>query len=84
VQLPYRRLGETPLGSGGALLSVVVELAHRRFKTGHRVVALASAELEKGGVSRWAKRRALRQLERAGLVSVSQKGKQSPQVTILW
>ena len=50
---------------------IVILLLHRkRLVTGSRVVSLSNAELERFGVTRQAKYRALTRLERAGLLTI--------------
>jgi hypothetical protein len=84
VQLPYKL---TLVAAGklkGTTLAVLIELAHQRFKARENPVALTNAALRSVGVTHWAKRRALRKLETAGLVTVLWRGKRAPLVTLLW
>ena len=85
VMLPY---AQTMRAAGkvksSAALAVVVELAYQLFKTHKPEVALSNSMLRSVGVSHWAKIRALRQLEAAGMVSVDWKARKTPLVTVLW
>ena len=85
VMLPY----EQTLAAAGpmkcAVLAVLIELAHQMFKTKKSEVMLSNAVLRSVGISHWAKLRALRQLEAAGMIKVTWFGeRRSPRVTILW
>jgi hypothetical protein len=85
VLLPYERT----LAAAGRLrdapMAVLVELAHRAFKTHKNPVLLSNAALAVAGVSHDAKVRSLRRLEAAGLVVVDWRGgKKTPLVTLLW
>jgi hypothetical protein len=84
VQLPYEETLQAAGELQNAQLAVLVELAHLRFKTHENPVPLANTALRAAGLSRLSKLRALRQLEKVGLVKVSQRGQKSPLVTILW
>ncbi len=85
VKLPYERTLAAAGRLGNAPMAVLVELAHQAFRTHKSRVPLANAALQKVGVSRLAKLRALRQLESAGLVAVDRRGRgRSPLVTLLW
>ena len=55
---------------------VWVWLVHQARKTGKRTVAVPNRVLAKYGVSREVKRRALRQLEAAGLITVERRPKE--------
>jgi hypothetical protein len=84
VQLPYEPTLQAAGELQNAQLAVLVELAHLRFKTHQNPVPLSNKALRAAGLSRLSKLRALRQLEKVGLVKVSQRGQKSPLVTILW
>ena len=85
VQLPYERTLAAAGQLGDAPLAVLVELAHRAFKTHQNTVPLANAALKAVGVSRDAKVRALRGLEAVGMVTVTWRGRgRSPLVTLPW
>ena len=85
VMLPY----EQTLAAAGRLenpiLAVLVELTYRRFKTHKNPVPLTNEALAAVGVSRWAKNRALKRLEAAGLVKVTwRRRRTNPLVKILY
>ena len=83
--LPYERTLAAAGRLGDAPLAVLVELTHRAFKTRQDTVLLANAGLQSVGVSRYAKLRALRRLEAAGMITVTSRGSgKSPLVTLLW
>jgi hypothetical protein len=82
IMLPY----EHTLAAAGRLqnaqLAVLVEIANQVFKTRQNPTPLPNAALRAAGLSRKAKLRALRQLEKVGLVKVSWRGRKSPLVSI--
>jgi Bacterial regulatory proteins, gntR family len=58
-------------------------LRHQSRKTGNRTVAVPNGVLAKYGVPRETKRRALRELEAAGLITIEQRPRKTPLVTLL-
>jgi hypothetical protein len=74
--LQARRLGVTALLVGLALWHIK---GLRRSDT----FILSNLMLQEGDIQPDAKRRALRALERAGLVKIERRGKRSPQVTLV-
>jgi hypothetical protein len=64
-----------------AALGAVLWYLYRR--NGSKPFRLTNASLERFVITRQAKYRALKALEAAGLISVSYRGKRSPEVTIL-
>lgn len=85
VKLPYTQTLAAAGHLGDACLAVFVELAHLAFKKHRSEVLLANSALRAAGISHWAKLRALRQLEVAGMIEVSWRGKgRSPLVKLLW
>jgi hypothetical protein len=62
---------------------VWIELLRASWKTRSSTFPLANTRLAKLGVSREVKRRALRDLERAGLVSVARPTRKTPIVTLV-
>lgn len=85
VKLPYGSAMAIAGQTRNALLAVLVELAHRRFKLHQNTVPLGNAALRAAGISHDAKLRALRQLEADGMVAVDWRGgKRTPHVTLLW
>jgi hypothetical protein len=56
---------------------------YRVWADGQPTVPLPNQTLASLGVTRWVKQRALRNLERAGLVRVAYRGRKSPLVTLL-
>jgi hypothetical protein len=62
---------------------VAYYMLYQHWKTGGKPVPLSTVALKPLGVSRWAKWRALKELERLGLVSVRTHRRRVPQVTVL-
>jgi hypothetical protein len=58
-------------------------LVHQTRKTGGRTVAVTNGVLAKYGVSREIKRRALRELEAGGLITIERRSRKTPLVTLL-
>ena len=69
----------------GAAWVILLELDRLMFKSfGGNPVRLTNQNLTIVGVSRDAKRKALRQLKDAGVITVVQQGREAPLVTHLW
>jgi hypothetical protein len=68
----------------GTALMLALQLAHMAGCARSRTVRVRFANPDFRGRSRWAWRRALRALERAGLVAVRQVGYRVPVVTLLY
>jgi hypothetical protein len=83
VQLPY-----APAAAGrlkNPQLAVLIEIGYLAFKTHGKPVPLANKALRFAGVDHEAKTRALRQLEKAGWVEVTWRGRgKSPLVSLRW
>lgn len=84
VMLPYERTLAAAAKLKNATLAVLVELAHRRFKTHKNPVLLSNEALAAVGVSRWSKNWALKRLEAVKLVKVIWRRTRSPLVKILY
>jgi hypothetical protein len=78
VRLPYKQTLVAAGHLGDACLAVLVEIDHLRFKTHKNPVPLPNMALRTVGITRWAKARALHELERVGLIKVAWRGKKSP------
>jgi hypothetical protein len=72
---------------GSARYAVTFKVAHRllreHFRSGGQPVQLANAALTRNGVSRHQKWRALRELERLGLVQIESRARKSPIVVVI-
>jgi hypothetical protein len=62
---------------------VLVELLRRSWKTHSLTFPLSNESLQKKGVSREVKRRVLRDLEKAGLITVERHHGRAPRVTLV-
>ena len=62
---------------------VYIELLHRSWKAKSTTFLFPNSALSKLGVTRETKRRALSDLERAGLITVERPPKKTPRVTLL-
>jgi hypothetical protein len=63
---------------------VWIWLLHLYWENHSRTFRLPNERLQKYGVSRFAKARALRELEAAGLIQVEREDRKSPTVTLLY
>lgn len=70
------------IGASAAAWMVLVHLAQRNWQPGSPI-PLANAALSKRGISRYAKYRALEELERRGAIRAKRLPRRSPEVTIL-
>ena len=86
IQLPYERALAAAGRLGNVPMAVLVEIAYLAFKAHGKPVPLANRALRTAGVGHHeVKVRALRRLERAGLVTVVWRGKgKSPLVGLRW
>src|SRR5262245_8016872 len=69
-------------GAGAITYLVAVLLCHLHWKGRGEPIKLANGMMALDGVSRESKRRALRDLERRGLISVEWRSRKSPVVTV--
>jgi hypothetical protein len=85
IKLPYERALAAAGRLGNAPMAVLIEIGYLAFKAHGKLVPLANKALRAAGVTRWAKLRALRQLEAAGFVTVVWRaGGKSPLVSLRW
>lgn len=70
-------------GAPGATWHLAVYLIYHHWKSGGKPIKLANGQIGEDGISRWAKLRALRELECRGLVAVEWHSSRSPIVTCL-
>jgi hypothetical protein len=68
--------------SGGKTWAVLCHLMHESWKQGGGAVKVPNGFLAMVGISRGAKARALRKLERLGIITVERTGRKSPIVTV--
>ena len=92
IPVPTRRLLSWSVALALASLAVLVfptavlvliELLRLQWKTRRMSFPVPNARLKKLGVSREVKRRVLRDLQRAGLITVDQRTRKSPIVTLV-
>jgi hypothetical protein len=82
VMVPWwwvERLGEARYT---ATFLVAHHLLYRHWKTGGQPVPVSNVALKPLGVSRWAKWRALQELERLGLVDIQTRRRRVPLITV--
>ena len=84
--LPIERFQKLAADTKSALWATVLELDRLVLTSYGRdnTVKLSNQRLERLGISRQAKYRALELLAKHGLVTVVRKGNECPSVTVLW
>jgi hypothetical protein len=70
-------------GASGQTWRVACYLLYRNWENEGEPIKLANEMLGRSGISHDAKSKALRELERRGLVTIDRRGKRSPIVTVL-
>jgi hypothetical protein len=83
VQVPLKRAAKAFAAVNCQKAMVYLWLVHQAAKTGKRTIPVPSEALAKYGVPRETKRRALRQLEGGGLISLEQQPRKTPLATLL-
>jgi hypothetical protein len=66
-----------------ATYHVALHLLYRAWRHGSRSAVLSNALLVCEGIPRWQKWRALRELERRGLITVERRQRRAPRVTLV-
>jgi hypothetical protein len=69
--------------TGGATALVLIYLLHASWKARSTTFPLPNRYLKQHGVSREVKRRVLRELEKAGLITIDRRHGKSPRVTFV-
>jgi len=83
VKMPLWWAEAAAKATGSPTTLVLVELLHRHWKTSQLTFPLPNGRLGKLGASRDVKRRVLRDLERAGLITVERPARKTPLVTLV-
>ena len=83
VKVPLWWIAEATKATNTRKALVCIELLHAAWKAKRMTFPLPNGRLEKLGVSREAKRRALYELERAGLITVDRPTRKTPIVTLV-
>ena len=83
VQVPLEWAALVSSAAGESTTFVAIWLLYRAWKTKSNTVTVSSGQLEAHGIDRWVKRRALRKLEAAGLITVKRQHGRAPVVTLL-
>jgi hypothetical protein len=85
AKIPHNRGVALYAQIGGAPWVILLELDHLIFKSfGRNPVHLANQNLKAVGMSRTAKRKALHQLQDAGVITVARQGREAVLVTHHW
>jgi hypothetical protein len=83
VKVPRWWAAEAAKATRSPATLVLVELLYRSWKAKSLTFPLSNKSLEKNGVSREVKRRVLRDLQAAGLITVERRHGHSPRVTLV-
>jgi hypothetical protein len=83
VQVPWAWIERLAQSQSANTYRVAVTLLYLHWKTNGDAIKLANGMLAIDGVSRYAKYRALAELERFGLITVNRRRKKSPIVTLI-
>jgi hypothetical protein len=83
VKVPLQWASKAALATNTTKAMVWIRLLHAAWETQNNTVPLANVRLKKDGVTSWLKRRALKELEAAGLIKVERQTGRAPIVTIL-
>ena len=83
VKVPLWWITEATKATKTPAALVCVQLLHTAWKTKNMTFAMSNERLAKNGVSREVKRRVLRDLEAAGLITVERRNGRSPRVTLV-
>jgi hypothetical protein len=81
VKLPWT-WAEALSGASGKTWELVVQLLYLHWKGKGAPIKLANGMLENDGIDRFAKWRALKELERRGLVTIERRHARSPLITL--
>jgi hypothetical protein len=83
VKVPWTWVEQLVKARHVASYRVALHLLYQRWKTDSQVVQLSNGVLVHEGVARRAKWRALRELEKLGLISIERRPRRSPIITLL-
>ncbi len=83
ARVPLELAARAAAATGDRRLFVYIWLLYRTWQRGTATVVVSSTELRKYGVSRGVKKRALEQLEAAGLIMVERRERRNPIATVL-
>jgi DNA-binding MarR family transcriptional regulator len=82
VQFPLPWVERLAGSSSAGTYRVALHLLYRHWKNGGQPFSLGNQTLEKEGVDRYAKWRALDELEQLGLISIERRPRRSPRITV--
>jgi hypothetical protein len=82
VRIPLELAGQAAAATGGKRMLVWMLILYRSWQRQNPTVVLPNTMLRKYGISREVKRRALKQLEAAGLIKVQWRSAKNPIVTL--
>jgi hypothetical protein len=82
--IPYPAILPVAVRVGGMVLGVFIGIIYETWRQDSRTVKMPSATLERAGIDRQARRRALQRLTEAGVIEVSRQAGSAPQVTLVW
>jgi hypothetical protein len=83
AKVPLKWAAAVAEATGDPVVALAVSLAYLAWKAQSPTFTLSNRRLQRLGVTRWSKYRALERLEKAGLIRVGRTGKRAPVVTLL-
>jgi hypothetical protein len=83
VMVPLAWVERLKGAEGSAIFFVAIHILLQHWKTNGKPVPVSTRTLKSLGVSRWAKWRALRELEMRGLIRIKTRHKRSPLAVVL-
>jgi hypothetical protein len=83
VKVPVKWIDQLAKARHIATYRLALYLLYRSWRAGGQMITVPNGALETEGVSRWQKWRALRELERLGLITVECRHRRSPRVALL-
>jgi hypothetical protein len=83
VKVPLRWASKAAQATNTTKAMVWIRLRHATWEAKSSTVSLANVRLKKDGVTPWLKRRALHELEAAGLIRVERPPGKAPVITVL-
>ena len=83
VRVPWSWIDRLTAASRGSTYRLALLLLYEHWRGGAQPIKVSNVKVAGDGLSRGSKARALRELERLGLVRVERRSRKSPWVTVL-
>jgi hypothetical protein len=83
IQFPWARVDALKATDRSQTYRLALLLVYEHWRAGGRDIVLSNLALEREGISRWSKWRALGDLEQLGLIRVDRRHRKAPRVVVL-